>query len=291
MKITVFVNDQSEFRMRLQSESKNSYQNLETLTLTDVTEKDIYTFMRNAGFDRTEAQNFTRRLKKRFDTSLFKLAVSKCKKYVFYLSTRYSLAFLDNKIYIAPFSKSDPRGRYTDSKFSETSITFPGKQAHLLGNRKVETVLSISQKPNDFVIRAEQPKRQTVVNGLAINYSIEPILATPEEAKNIIRDEIAAISNTNTEDRTMTLQEAVNSFKRDFPEQYENWRSISHDSVLTEKWFLTKLDAHIENGKLIHPSSMLTSINIIYAEIQKAKKECDEHKAAEEQFLKDMCNQ
>ncbi|MBE3724904.1 hypothetical protein HJ192_08040 [Vibrio parahaemolyticus] len=80
MKITVFVNDQSEFRMRLQSESKNSYQNLETLTLTDVTEKDIYTFMRNAGFDRTEAQNFTRRLKKRFDTSLFKLAVSKCKK-------------------------------------------------------------------------------------------------------------------------------------------------------------------------------------------------------------------
>ncbi|MBE4076696.1 hypothetical protein HJ116_02510 [Vibrio parahaemolyticus] len=288
MKITVFVNDQSEFRMRLQSEKNKSYQNLETLKLTDVSEKDIYTFMRNAGFDRTEAQNFTRRLKKRFDTSLFKLAVSKCKKYVFYLSTRYSLAFLDNKIYIAPFSKSDPRGRYTDSKFSETSITFPGKQAHLLGNRKVETVLSISQKPNDFVIRAEQPKRQTVIKRLEISYSIDLVPASHEEAKEIIREEFASIS---IDEPSMTTQEAVDLFKRDFPEQYKNWLSISNSSVLTKEWFLTKLDAHIENSKLKHPTSMLTSINRIYAEIQKAKKECDEHRAAEEQFLKDMFNQ
>lgn len=271
------------------NQKKNkSYQNLETLKLTDVSEKDIYTFMRNAGFDRTEAQNFTRRLKKRFDTSLFKLAVSKCKKYVFYLSTRYSLAFLDNKIYIAPFSKSDPRGRYTDSKFSETSITFPGKQAHLLGNRKVETVLSISQKPNDFVIRAEQPKRQTVIKRLEISYSIDLVPASHEEAKEIIREEFASIS---IDEPSMTTQEAVDLFKRDFPEQYKNWLSISNSSVLTKEWFLTKLDAHIENSKLKHPTSMLTSINRIYAEIQKAKKECDEHRAAEEQFLKDMFNQ
>ncbi|OUJ32384.1 hypothetical protein BTZ05_25655, partial [Vibrio parahaemolyticus] len=112
--------------------------------------------------------------------------------------------------------------------------------------------------------------------------------ASHEEAKEIIREEFASIS---IDEPSMTTQEAVDLFKRDFPEQYKNWLSISNSSVLTKEWFLTKLDAHIENGKLKHPTSMLTSINRIYTQIQKAKKDCDEHRAAEEQFLKDMCNQ
>ncbi|ENP0863063.1 hypothetical protein ACM6VE_001051 [Vibrio parahaemolyticus] len=280
MKITVFVNNESEFRMRLQSESKGQYKTLKTLNLTDVNEKDIYDFMRNAGFNRNKSQSLAKRIK-RFDTTKFKLAVSDCKKYIFYLGTRYSLAFVDGEAYVAPFSLNDQKRQLTESKFSDTAITFPGKQAHLLGKRKVETVLALP----------EQPERMTVVSKLEINYSIEPVLATPEEAKQIIRDEIAAISNINADDQTMTLQEAVNSFKRDFPEQYDNWRCISHDSVLTKEWFLTKLDAHIENGKLKHPTSMLTSINKIYAQIQKAKKESNEYKAAEDQFLNDIANQ
>ncbi len=275
MKITVFVNNQSEFRMRLQSENKGKYQNLQTLTLTNVDEKDTYTFMRNAGFDRSEAQNFTRRLKKRFDTSKFKLAVSDCKKYIFYLGTRYSLAFVDKEIFVAPFSLSDQRRQHTNSKFSNTAITFPGKQAHLLGNRKVETVLSL-------------PKRQTVIKRLEINYSIEFVPVSHEEAKEIIREEFASIS---IDEPRITTQEAVDLFKRDFPEQYKNWLSISDESVLTKEWFLTKLDAHIENSKLIHPTSMLTSINRIYAQIQKDKKENSEREAAYEQFLKDTANQ
>ncbi|HFD4265626.1 TPA: hypothetical protein ACF3Y6_002897 [Vibrio parahaemolyticus] len=274
MKISVFVNNQSEFRMRLQSENKGKYQNLETLTLTNVDEKDIYTFMRNAGFNRNKSQSLDKRIK-RFDTSKFKLAVSDCKKYIFYLGTRYSLAFVDGEAYVAPFSLNDQRRQFTDSKFSDVAITYPGKQAHLLGKRKVETVLSL-------------PKRQTVIKRLEINYSIELTPVSHEEAKEIIREELTSISINQP---SMTTQEAVNLFKRDFPEQYENWLSISDESVLTKEWFLTKLNAHIENSKLKHPSSMLTSINRIYTQIQKSKKECDEHKAAEEQFLKDMCNQ
>ncbi|HCG7925584.1 hypothetical protein [Vibrio parahaemolyticus] len=280
MKISVFVNNQSEFRMRLQSENKGKYQNLETLTLTNVDEKDIYTFMRNAGFNRNKSQSLDKRIK-RFDTSKFKLAVSDCKKYIFYLGTRYSLAFVDGEAYVAPFSLNDQRRQHTDSKFSDVAITYPGKQAYFLGKRKVETVLSLPEEP-------KQPKRITVISNLTINYSIEFVPVSRNEATQIMLNEIASIS---INEPSMTTQEAVNLFKRDFPEQYENWLSISDESVLTKEWFLTKLDAHIENGKLIHPSSMLTSINRIYTQTQKAKKESREHQADEDQFLNYMANQ
>ncbi|WP_185841361.1 hypothetical protein, partial [Vibrio cholerae] len=176
--------------------------------------------------------------------------------------------------------------RFTAYNNSERNINWYEEDDFMLEDEfDLENEVSAPVQTSATNSNPNKTKRIMVMRTLAINYSVEPVTVqvTPKQAseiKEIIQDENA-----------MTLQEAVNSFKRNFPEQYKNWLSISDESVLTKNWFLTKLNAHIENGKLKHPTSMLTSINRIYAQIQKAKKEYDEHKAVEDQYLNNMANQ
>lgn len=196
MIITIFVNDKSEFRMRLQKNTNNRYETLMTLNLTDVFEKDIYTYMRNAGFERCDAQNFSRRLKNRFDTKKFKLAVSDCKNYIFYLSTRYAIAFINGLAYVASFSLSDPKKKIAESKFSKVSVIFPGKQAYFLGNRRIESVLSISELVNYPCFDLEK-SRKILVSTLNIDFSVESDLLKKNETS----------SNYNPECNNMTDEE------------------------------------------------------------------------------------
>ncbi|MCH1920133.1 hypothetical protein L9G15_11895 [Shewanella sp. A3A] len=154
MKITIFINDGHEFRMRVQKVNKtrhNSYKTLSTVNLVNVSREYIYSFMINAGFNKVVAQNFKNRLIRRFEFDSIKLGVSDCGKYIFYLCEKYGLVFFDKKVYACAVSfklNIDSKAR---TKFSKKSHFF-NYDAYELGNRNIRSVISI---PYDYDRKVE----------------------------------------------------------------------------------------------------------------------------------------